>query len=283
MSGFTMLGTTRLDAQPRCEACGAGATISFNWRYAQERRSPEDLKQISLFSLWKVLRVGSLYRCHVCNEVWHLDGGGERMTHVAPERLDLVLAWDRAAIELPEALQAVLREIGPTPPDVYGNGAERRVTPCTVETVSGERFEKAMVCIQRNAPVQDHMTFRLGSEIAQISESPFALPVAVREVSSRAEEMRMGFSPTLIEMPDGRRFVMNGMTSFMVMAGYDAREASVAEGSFFREEPPPSFVERPTDLVYFIVDGEPGWVRAEPNYVPPIRKRRGWFRNLLGR
>lgn len=283
MSNFTMLGTTRLGVQPRCEPCGAGATISFNWRYAQERGSAEDLKQISLFSPWKTLRVGSLYRCNVCNEVWHLDGGGERMTHVAPERLDLVLAWDRSAIELSEALQAVLREISPTPPDVYGNGAERRVTPCTVETVSGERFEKAMVCIQRDAPIQDHMIFKLGSEIAQISESPFALPLAVREASSRAEEMRMGFSPALIEMPNGRRFVMNGMTSFMVMAGYDAREASVAEGSYFKEDPPPSFVETPADLVYFIVDGEPGWVREEPDYVAPLPKRWGWFRRLLGR
>lgn len=205
MSSFTLLGTTRLDAQPHCEACGAGATISFNWRYARERRSAEDLKQISLFSPWNTLRVGSLHRCNACNEVWHLDGGGERMSHVAPERLDLVLAWDHAAIELPDHLLAVLREIGPTPPDVYGNGAERRVTPCAIETQSGERFEKAMVCVQRDAPVQDYMTFRLGSEITKISESPFALSLSVREASSRAEEMRMGFSPTLTAAIAGTR------------------------------------------------------------------------------
>jgi hypothetical protein len=69
----------------------------------------------------------------------------------------------------------------------------------------------------------------------------------------------------------------------MVMAGYNAREARVAEGSYFKEDPPPPFVETPPDLVYFIVDGEPGWVREEADYVAPLPKRRGWFRRLLGR
>lgn len=78
----------------------------------------------------------------MCNEVWHLDGGGKRLTRVAAEQLDLVLAWDQAAIELPEHLLAVLRKIGPMPPDVYWSGTERRVTPCTIETLSGERFDK---------------------------------------------------------------------------------------------------------------------------------------------
>lgn len=283
MSAFTLLGTSRLGAEPRCHACGAGASVSFNWRYAHERGSPEDLKQIALFSLWKRLRRGSLYRCRICDEVWHLDSYSERMTHVEPDRLDLVLEWDREAINLAEHLTVVIRQIGPTPPDVYGNGRERRVTPCAVETTSGELFENALVCVQLDAPVQHYMQFKLGSEIARISESPFALPLSVREASSRAEEMRMGFYPTLIEMPDERRFVLNGMTSFMVVQGYDAREARIVCGSFFNENPPPAFVETPKDLVYFIVDGDPGWVAENPARVEPAQKVRGWLQKLLRR
>lgn len=288
MSGFTILGTSRLGAEPACDACGAGATVSFNWRYAQERRSAEDVERINLFAAWKNLRRGKLYRCLACQAVWHLDGDSERMTHVNDERIELVLAWNAAPITLPADLVAIVQQIGPTPPDVYGNGRERRATPCAVETNSGEIFERAMICVQADAPVDDHLQFRLGSEIARIHESAFALPAEVRRASSLAPEMRMGFSPTLIEMPDGRRFVMNGMTSFMVMDGHAAKDAQVANGSYFQENPPPGFIETPKDIVYFIVDGEPGWVAEEPEMVASsaVRsapKRPTWLRRLLGR
>jgi hypothetical protein len=180
------------------------------------------------------------------------------MTHVSSERLPLVLEWNRAPIQLSDDMEAALAGIRPTPPDMYGNGKERRVTPCKVTSHSGQLFEVAMVCVQLDAPVQDWMQFRLGSEIAEIADSDFALPFDVRLASSRAEEIRMGFSPSLIEMPDGKRFVLNGMTNFMVEGGYRASDSRVVEGNYFREEPRPQFLQQP-DIVYFVVDGDPGW------------------------
>lgn len=288
MTAFTVLGTSRLGAEPDCDACGAGATVSFNWGFAQERRSAEDVERINLFSVWKSLRRGALYRCRVCQTVWHLDSHSERMTHVDERRIELVLAWDAAPITLPPDLLHIVQQIGPTPPDVYGNGRERRVTPCSVETNSGETFERAMICVQVDAPVEDYMRFRLGSEVASIHESAFALPAEVRRASSLAPEMRMGFSPTLIEMPDGQRFVMNGMTSFMVVDGYAAKNAQVANGNYFQENPPPGFIETPKDIVYFIVDGEPGWIEEEPVMVgspaAKVASKRGtWLSRLFGR
>jgi hypothetical protein len=278
---FTMLGSSRLGVEPHCPACRAGASVWFNWRFANERRSPEDLSRIAHFLHWKDLRRGVLYRCRLCDEVWHLDGDAEQMTHVQSERLALVLDWNRETPKLSTAVSARVERIGPTPPDVYGNGKERRVTPCAVMTHSGDQIETAMICVQRDAPVGDHMRFRLGSEIAKVSESPFALSRAVREASSRADEMRMGFSPTLIEMPDGRRFVMNGMTSFMAVQGYAASDARVVSGSFFSEHLTPSIVETPDDLIYFIVDGDPGWVANLSTDVKPVSGIKRRLRILL--
>lgn len=281
-SSFTLLGTSRLGVEPRCQECGAGSSLSFNWQYANERRSPEDLRQIGLFVDWRELRRGKLYRCSICDEVWHLDKDAQRMTHVQAERLPLVLAWSAETIALPGAISAVIQRIGPTPPDVYGNGRERRVTPCEVTTRSGERFDKAMICVQPDAPVQDYLRFRLGSEVAEVNASPFALPRVVREASSRAHEMRMGFSPTLIEMPNGRRFVMNGMTSFMAEHGYTASDARVVSGSYFSEHPTPSFVTPSSDVTYFIVDGDPGWTPAPWTATKATSPRKGWLKRLLG-
>jgi hypothetical protein len=267
---FTALGSSGLGAESGCDGCGAGASVWFNWQVANEQRSPEDLSRIANFAHWRDLRRGKLYHCRICNAVWHLDGGAERMTHVPPERLPIVLDWDRLEIVLPPTLSAIIERIGPTPPDLYGNEKERRVTPCKVVSRSGEVFETAMICVQRDAPVQEQIRFRLGSEIADISESTFALPRSVREASSQADEMCMGFSPCLIEMPDGKRYVMNGMTSFMVEQGYTASDARVVGGSYFSENPTPCFVEKPDDVVYFIFDGDPCWsVEPTANVEPP--------------
>ncbi len=286
MSAFTTVGTSRLGKPAHCMACGAGATISFNWAYAQEHGMPGGQAQVSTLFVWRSLRRGTLYRCHFCQEVWHLDGDGEFMTYVDESRLELVLAWDRSIISLPPEISAKMQMIGPTPPDLYGNGGKQRVTPCLAETLAGEVLELAMICIQRDAPIQTHQKFRLGSELLRIDESRFALPLEVRRASSRAEEMRMGFSPSIIEMPDGRRFVLNGTSNFMVKDGYDAREAKVAGGNFFREEPRPSLMPHPEGIPYFVVDGDPGWIRDDketPTIASQPAKRRGWLQKLIRR
>lgn len=282
MTGVTIVETSRLGVEPSCEACSAGAVMSFNWAFAHERGASEDVERAAPFTLREVLRRGSLYRCSVCNEVWHLDGQDQTMTHVGPARLLLVLQWDREPIELVESLKARLARIGPTPPDVYGNASDMRVTPCKVIMITGEAVDPAMVCVQLDAPVQGHMHFRLGTEIADLEDSALALPLDVRLASSRAWEMRMGFSPSLIEMSDGRKFVLNGMTSFMDEPGYSAADARVATGSYFAEEPPPPFLQSPV-VTYFVVDGEPGWVRdLEPSRLWPTRKP-AWLRRLFKR
>lgn len=277
MSAFTIVGTSRLGVDPNCQACGAGATVSFNWAFAHERGSPEDVERITAFILWRSLRRGSLYRCSVCDEVWHLDGAEQTITHVRSTRLPLVLEWDQQPVTLTKEVEVQLEQIGPTPPDVYGNWSDKRVTPCKVIMTDGEEVDPAMVCVQLDAPVQDYMKTRLGSEIARVSNSSFALPLDVRLATSRAPEMRMGFSPSLIEMPDGKRFALNGMTSFMDERGYDAATARVTEGNYFTESPHPSILQAPA-ITYFVVDGEPGWIRQRPKKHGPA-----WLRRFFGR
>lgn len=277
MSAFTNMATSRLGVEPNCRACGAGATVSFNWAYAQERGNSEDVERIAPFIQWRSLRRGSLYRCNVCDEAWHLDGAEQTITHVHSLRLPLVLEWDQQPIALAKEVEVQLERIGPTPPDVYGNWGDKRVTPCKVITTEGEEVDPAMVCVQLDAPVQDYLKTRLGSEIARVSNSSFALPLEVRLETSRAHEMRMGFSPSLIEMPDGKRFVLNGMTSFMDEPGYDAATARVTKGNYFTERPSPSFPQNPA-ITYFIVDGEPGWIRQQATQHPL-----GWMKRLFRR
>ncbi|MGE5502467.1 MAG: hypothetical protein ACM3W4_11135 [Ignavibacteriales bacterium] len=280
MSAFTVIGTSRLGVEPTCGVCRAGATTSFNWGYAKQQ--PEQKSLIAAFRHWQDLRRGSLYRCEACNECWHLNDDQREMTHVAADRLSLVLAWNQQAITLSHEMVSTLETIGETPPDRYGNGSRQRLTPCCVTTKGGEKVELAMICVQKDAPVQDYWTFRLGSEIHAVAPSPHALPLAVRLATSRAHEMRMGFCPTLIEMPDHRRFVLNGTPNFFMETGYAAVDSRVVEGSYFEQDPPPPFAQAPNGIIYFIVDGDPATERAigalRASAPPPIPWHKRVFR-----
>ena len=281
MSAVAIVSTSRLGADPTCNACRAGEITSFNWAFANERGTADDVDRVAPFVPWKELRRGRLFRCNVCHQVWHLDSRSQLMTHVTEERLPLVLKWNEEPIALTEDQQAWLEQIGPTPPDTYGNWSDRRVTPCRVTTATGEVIDPAMICVQLEAPVAFGLDFRLGTEVADVTESEFALPLEVRLASSRAEEMRMGFSPSLIEMPDGKKFVLNGMTSFMAEQGYAARDARVVKGDYFSENPPPAFVQAPA-ITYFVVDGGPCWIEQQPSRLfdgRPFTWLRRIFRN----
>lgn len=81
---------------------------------------------------------------------------------------------------------------------------------------------------------------------------------------------------------------MNGMTSFMLVDGYAAKDAQVANGSYFEETPRPDPIQTPKDIVYFIVDGEPGWTAEEPpaldtSAIKVAPRRRTWLSKLFKR
>jgi hypothetical protein len=255
MSGPKMIGIWRLGAEPTCRSCGAGATTAFSWANATRPAGAGDDARVEPFVRWQPLRRGTLYRCEACDACWHLDEAREWMTHVPDQRLRLVLDWNREPIKLSSDVTALLAAIGPTPPDIYGNGNGQLVTPCSVETTSGERTDLALLCIQKDAPVQHGLEFRLASEIAHVSHSPYALPRAVREASSRTEEVRMGFSPLLIEMPDGSRLILNGRTSFVVEDCCQAAQARVVVGNASYGDLPPRFAKHPAGITYFVADG----------------------------
>lgn len=281
MSSITTQGNSRLGANPTCTLCGAGAIISLNWALAREHRRAQDVERLSAFISWRRLRRGELFQCEACHELWHLDGGCQILTHISPARLPLILEWDRQSIKLREDWKYRLDQIGSTPPDLYGNGTDRRVTPCKVVTILGEQVDPAMVCVQLDAPVEHHMQFRLGIDVAGIEESEFALPFEVRSATSQAEELRMGFSPSLIEMPDGKRFMLNGRTNFMSEHGYAASDARKSKKVDLAAEPPPPFPHSP-DITYFVFDGEPGWTSSRTSHDRP-KKGTSLLRRLLKR
>ena len=213
--------------------------------------SSELKSAVEYLEVMQPLRRGTLYRCRICGQPWHLNANGRWMSIVPEDRLPLIRAWDSAPIKLPDAVTTKLEEIGSTLADQYFGG-EFVETPCGVVLHTGDRIDLAIVSIQQDAPVEEWRDYRLGSEIADVYPSPFALPLEVRRASAEANERAMGFAPSLIVMPDGQRFTLNGPTHFLTEPGYRAPEARIcAEDIGFSELPP---IASQQDAIHFVAD-----------------------------
>lgn len=243
-----------------CEACSAGALTGFDWLGAMMHGSSETRATVKSLEVMMPLRRGILYQCRACNQPWHLDGGSRWMTIVPRERMPLIRAWNEAPIMLSRTVTQKLAGIGCIRA-VHVNGGDLMETPCGVLTHSGERIDLAFVAIQKDAPVEEWRTYRLGSEIADVYPSPYALPLDVREAGAAAQERAMGFAPSLIVMPDGQSFTLNGRTSFLTEPGYRAPEARISSGGIddnaLSKLPP---IASGQDVVRFVADGPAGEV-----------------------
>jgi hypothetical protein len=239
--------------RPDCESCQAGALLSFTWNTASRHDGtlPSDP---SVFVKRSDLRSGTLYECRACGHSWYLHGRPAFMHYVPRDRLDLIQSWNQQPITLPPTQRQVLARIGPTPPaGRYGVAQGLTETPCAVRTVQGERFETAMVTTQQHAPVETWRRYRLATDIAEILPSPYTLPLPIRIATAKAKEISMGFAPTGVALPDGRRWALNGRQSFFLEDG-----VSTTDLVLFRYRPEragalPIHVEH-DDVVHFVAD-----------------------------
>jgi hypothetical protein len=248
------VSSRRIGGTPDCTVCGAGSTISFNWQYARNAK-PEAGRDLSVFVKSRDLRFGALYRCRMCEHPWYLCGAPEMMNSVPRSRVDLIDLWNQAPVALPATVFYNVLAVGSTPPDVYGNGIQYREYPCSVVLHSGEQIQMAVVSFQEHAPFEEWRTYRLASEIAAVSPSPHALPLEVRVATSRAEEVRMGFSPTLVELPTGQTVALNWTQSFFVREGCKASDVKLSSRRLDWKNPPTVY-NGTSGVVYFVADHE---------------------------
>ena len=175
------------------------------------------------------------------------------MNFVPRERVGLIQEWNDHPIFIGPEYLAKLEEIGRTPPDLCGNGAQFHETPCGVLTKFGERIDLSIVSVQRHAPFEDWRQYRLASEIETIYPSPYALPLPVRTATSRADEIRMGFAPTVVELPNGQIVILNWTQNFFVREGCDA-SAIVLSQKRLDMKSSPEIYSPPKNITYFVAD-----------------------------
>lgn len=243
------VGTSRIGSSADCIDCGAGNLLSFNWEYARKNGS----RNLAAYVNPTPLRWGTLYQCRACNQPWYLVDDPQFMHFVPRRNLPVIAQWDKEPIILAPEHLAVLRRIGRTPSDQYGNGRQFHETPCAVKTKQGEDIEMAIVSMQRHAPFEEYRNYRLASDIAEVYPSPFALPLDVRAATSRADEIAMGFAPTLVDLPTGESIIFNWTENFYKRAGCDTGAIVVSKTEVNRGDQHEVF-QGQNGVVYFVAD-----------------------------
>jgi hypothetical protein len=264
---FLQISSSRLGHDPDCRICGAGSTISFNWEYAKQTKRADAKRDLTIFIKPQALRWGTLFRCASCDQPWYLDGEARFMNFVPRDRIHLIAEWNEHKLLLKPEHLTKLEMIGRTPPDVFGNGAQFHETPCGVLTKSGERVDLAIVSLQKHAPFEDWRHYRLASEIEDIYPSPYALPLPVRIATSNADESRMGFAPTLVDLPCGKTVILNWTQNFLVRDGCDA-SAVVVSRQQLDVKNLPAIQPPPKNVTHFVADPPTEW-ETEKRYSNP--------------
>ena len=259
MKGDAMEINTRHATHPSgssgCDLCGSSRVQAFNWSLAKGDHQ-EDLK-VYRTALHPVrdLRRGKLYACKHCGGHWYLDAKEEIMTHVLPERLGILEAWNAAETRLNGDLLERLKNIGAIPPELYGGAPDFICVPCSVTTQKNEKIDLAKVCFQTGPPIEDwRKKIYFLSEIKDLSDSEYALPADVRIQTARAAEVSMGLAPTMVQAQDGQQFILNGPTDFFVESEYKGRDIRVSDRELDATNLPPRVYEPMEAITYFVGD-----------------------------
>ena len=159
---------------------------------------------------------GTLYSCPNCKTLWYLNNKETALSSLwQTDRID---EWKAVAKSLPDNFVDQFKNIGATPPDFYGNGRDFIDLPCKVIATDGTIFDPALIRLQKDPPFinpYDYYTdYLLINNVRKIEESDFTLPRELRLLTCQAREVRMCFSPTRVQGPNGVQYLLNGVTNF---------------------------------------------------------------------
>jgi len=235
-----------------CPACDRKRYTSFNWKFARSGNDFDLSIIVAQLTHIKSLKFGDLYQCKMCHGNWYLDADGLTMERVPKERIELLHAWDGIRIVPSTETINVLRHIGGTESDRYGNGKGSIRFPCSIETLNRESSDLALVSITKEPPIADwQKAVLLGSDVRAITPSSLALPLDVRVATHNAHEVSMGFAPTVIQSRDGQRFVVNWANYFFLHGSTIGSDISRAIDEFDHHDCLP-VVGQPLDQIVYV-------------------------------
>lgn len=198
-----------------CSHCGRPGTVSYSlW----DSSDPF----IKAFQIEKKLKFGDLVSCPECESRWlklpnprNKESNYVSLDFIPENSVPKLTEWDAMDLKVTAAQKKVLKEIGATPPDIYTNGSEYIRFPCKCILKNGRKLDMCILEFRRVLPETDgdrELIFL--NEVKEILPSEYTLSKKVRYATTRAEEIRNSYAPTVVKLPTGGKFIFNWTTDF---------------------------------------------------------------------
>lgn len=207
----------------QCPNCGTTKYLNFS---TQEYRN--NFK--NTLENFDICKYGRLLRCKKCFSYWFISGNNIVMEYISENHINVFNEWNKRNLFADNYILKKLMNIGATPPDIYGNLKEFVRIPCKCVTKDGQEIDFCIITFQKLPPNYyqlDEGNILFIDEVADVYESEYALSAQVRSKTSLAEEIRMCFSPTLVCAPDGKKFILNGVTNFFDGYGHKGKDITL--------------------------------------------------------
>jgi hypothetical protein len=153
------------------------------------------------------------------------------MMRVDPDREADVDEWNHHPRLATSAQLDALRAIGAPATGLLS-------IPCACRTRSGVELPHCVVRLQNRPPLWGGRVLFL-DEVVDVEPSPHALPLDVRAAVFDADEIAMGFAPTLVRTPSGRRYLIDIDQYFFFADQTQGKDVKLADGAIDRGDLPP--------------------------------------------
>lgn len=117
------------------------------------------------------------------------------------------------------------KNIGATPYRIFAGEITHLMVPCKVITKDRQILDMSLISFQKIDTIegwQKHI--RSAEEISDILPSAYTLRYKLRLATTKAQEIRMSYSPTAIKALPWQRFNLNGITNFFDYRGIKGKD-----------------------------------------------------------
>ena len=184
------------------------------------------LDQFPELKFVELLKFGHLYQCSKCGQSWFLHEHKHWLHRIRNDHLPLVRHRNQKCLTVGDSVLSILASIGGVE-DFY---EDYIAVPCSVQNMSGQQHEKAIVLVSKQPPFGWHERQKVhwANEVAAVSASPFALPLDVRRASSEKSEEAMGFAPVGVVDKKGTEYTLGHESHFFDRNGIKGEEISLS-------------------------------------------------------
>lgn len=234
-----------LDLKKNCPFCEEKSTVKYNFQ--------NSLNEI------KKLKFGGILKCPKCRTSWFLDENKEFLNIILEENINMLKRWNNKKLKPSNKILQKLKDIGATPPDIYGNQKEFIRIPCKCRFINGEVLDKCIISFQKKPPLESDYNKNLLKRIKYLDEienifpSKYALNKNLRVLTTQAKEIRMGFAPTRAKAPNGSHYILNWTTDFFDMDGIKGGKLIFVNNSEVKHEREMIYDKTPYDDITYII------------------------------